>query len=214
MKNLKFLRNTRKMSQEKLASLLNVSRSTVAMWETGGVDPDIETLIKIANLFNISIDYLLTGKEYAIDADFYRTLLSDNGIDTIRYYLKNYINEPELKKLENDLGLKYDEIRTFLDFGIQCGGRCLNILDKVLIALNLKVYDIFKECYRAENVSVLSDEEQQLVEAYRAHPEMQAAVNKMLDIQPRPTPIQEAVTDTVVDQMVRSLKTSKNNVQT
>ncbi|MGN0163410.1 MAG: helix-turn-helix domain-containing protein [Candidatus Ornithomonoglobus sp.] len=214
MNFLKQLRLNKNMYQKDVAEFLGVDRTTYVKYENGSSEPDIETIKKLASLFNVSIDYLLTGKEYAINADFYRTLLSDNGINAIRYYLKNYINEPELKKLENDLGLKYDEMKTFLDCGIQYGGRCLNILDKVLIALDLKVYDVFKECYRAEYNSILNESERQLVEAYREHPEMQAAVNKMLDIQPKPTPIQEAVADTIVDQMVHSLKTSKNNVQT
>lgn len=55
---LKQLREEQKMSQAKLAKLLNVAQSTVAMWENGKNKPEYNTLVKIANLFNIQIDYL------------------------------------------------------------------------------------------------------------------------------------------------------------
>lgn len=55
-------RKQNKLSQEKLAQKLNVSRSTVAMWENNSNEPDHKTLIKIATILNISIDDLLENK--------------------------------------------------------------------------------------------------------------------------------------------------------
>lgn len=60
--NLKALRTEKKYSQQKLATLLRVSRSTVAMWESGASQPDNDALLKIANIFDTSVDYLL-GRE-------------------------------------------------------------------------------------------------------------------------------------------------------
>ena len=59
MKNLKKIREDNKISQQKLASHIGVSRSTIAMWETDGSQPDNDSLRKIANYFNVSTDYLL-----------------------------------------------------------------------------------------------------------------------------------------------------------
>ena len=56
---LKSLRAEKELSQRDLASLLEMSPSTIAMYETGQREPDNETLIKIANFFQVSIDYLL-----------------------------------------------------------------------------------------------------------------------------------------------------------
>ncbi len=56
---LKTLRESSKISQDKLSKIIGVSRSTVAMWETNSSQPDIDTLIKLANFFNVSLDYLL-----------------------------------------------------------------------------------------------------------------------------------------------------------
>ncbi len=57
--NLQKLRAEKKYSQLKLASMLGVSRSAVAMWESGASQPDNDTLLKIANIFDVSVDYLL-----------------------------------------------------------------------------------------------------------------------------------------------------------
>lgn len=62
MLNLKKLRLNKKISQQKFADIIGVSRSTIAMWETGGSQPDNDNLKRIANYFNVSVDYLL-GRE-------------------------------------------------------------------------------------------------------------------------------------------------------
>lgn len=59
MIKLKELRAINKMSQQKLASMLGVSRSTVAMWEISSSQPDNDHLLKMANIFNTSVDALL-----------------------------------------------------------------------------------------------------------------------------------------------------------
>lgn len=59
MTRLKELRKARGISQQKLATHLNVARSTVAMWETGASAPDYEALDKIADFFDVTTDYIL-----------------------------------------------------------------------------------------------------------------------------------------------------------
>ena len=56
---LKEIRKNRNVSQQKLADHLGVTRSTIAMWENGNNQPDIETLIRISDYFCITVDYLL-----------------------------------------------------------------------------------------------------------------------------------------------------------
>lgn len=53
------LRKDYGLTQEDLATKLNVSRSTVANWETGNREIDLQSLVKVANIFNVSCDYLL-----------------------------------------------------------------------------------------------------------------------------------------------------------
>lgn len=56
--NIKQLRIKRGITQEQLASLLKVSRSTIGMYETGSREPDFETSEAIADIFNVDMDYL------------------------------------------------------------------------------------------------------------------------------------------------------------
>ena len=59
MKNLKALRLSKKLSQQQLALRLDLSQQTIYKYENGITEPDIATLIKLANYFNTSVDYLI-----------------------------------------------------------------------------------------------------------------------------------------------------------
>lgn len=56
---LRELRKSKKISQLKLAMDLNMNQNTISRYETGEREPGINEIIKIANYFNVSIDYLL-----------------------------------------------------------------------------------------------------------------------------------------------------------
>lgn len=66
--NLQLLRKQHNMSQLKLSTAIGVSRSTVAMWENGSSQPDNSMLIKLSELFNVSVDYLLGRDETPISS--------------------------------------------------------------------------------------------------------------------------------------------------
>lgn len=56
---LKEIRKSRGFSQLKLAMDLNTNQNTISRYETGDREPGLNELIKIADYFNISTDYLL-----------------------------------------------------------------------------------------------------------------------------------------------------------
>ena len=56
---LQLIRKSKGLTQEELAEKLEVSRQAVAKWESGQVYPDINNLIQISNLFNVTVDYLV-----------------------------------------------------------------------------------------------------------------------------------------------------------
>jgi len=56
---LKELRLKRRLSQLRLAMELNTTQNTISRYETGEREPGIMELIKIADYFNVSVDYLL-----------------------------------------------------------------------------------------------------------------------------------------------------------
>ena len=57
--NIKYYRKALGLTQEKLANLLNGKKSLVSNYENNRSTPDIFTLIKLADIFNISLDELV-----------------------------------------------------------------------------------------------------------------------------------------------------------
>ena len=57
--NLRKIRKEKGISQLKLALDLNTNQNTISRYETGEREPGINELIKIADYFNVSIDYLV-----------------------------------------------------------------------------------------------------------------------------------------------------------
>lgn len=55
---LKLLREEKNLTQNDLAKLLNVSKANISRYESGIRQPSIETIIRIAKFFNVSIDWL------------------------------------------------------------------------------------------------------------------------------------------------------------
>lgn len=56
------LRKQKGFSQEELANRLNVSRQTISKWEVGESTPDMENLVAISELFEVSLDELVLDK--------------------------------------------------------------------------------------------------------------------------------------------------------
>ena len=61
---IKELRIENNYNQGELAKLCNVKQSCVSKWERGETLPDVEIIITLAQLFNVSTDYLIGVKDY------------------------------------------------------------------------------------------------------------------------------------------------------
>lgn len=59
LKNLKALRESTGISQKQLAETIGVSQQSINKYENHNIEPDIDTLIRIADYFNTSVDYLI-----------------------------------------------------------------------------------------------------------------------------------------------------------
>lgn len=66
---LKKLREQKKLNQTELANLLEVSNGSISKWERGDRQPDYETLERIADIFNVTIDYLLGRSDVKYKSD-------------------------------------------------------------------------------------------------------------------------------------------------
>lgn len=58
--NIKYLRRKKKLSQQELSKMLSVSRTTLGDYERSHTEPNIGTLVNMANIFGVKIDALLT----------------------------------------------------------------------------------------------------------------------------------------------------------
>lgn len=78
---IKALRLAKGISQVDLAAMLNVSKQSVSNWENDNIQPSIDMLVHIADVFNVSTDYLL-GREMQRELD--SDKLNDKEIEHIQ----------------------------------------------------------------------------------------------------------------------------------
>lgn len=92
----KILRTTYKSTQSEIAEFMDVSVQAVYQWERGLNIPNVETIIKLAGFFDVSVDYLLSvdDKRYI-----HVTGLSDEEIA----HIQNIVNDIKRIKLSKDL---------------------------------------------------------------------------------------------------------------
>lgn len=85
---LKSLRKSFGLTQDELANKLDVSRSTIGMYENGSREPDYETLETIADFFNVDTDYLLgrTTKTTVLPEHYY---LDEDAREAAEFLHKN-----------------------------------------------------------------------------------------------------------------------------
>lgn len=91
------LRKQKGMSQEELANRLNVTRQTVSKWEVGDSTPDMEKLVAISDLFGVSLDELVLGKEQAAQE------ATAQKIDTVAMLEEKVLTEESKKKAKKGL---------------------------------------------------------------------------------------------------------------
>ena len=64
MIGLKEIRKKKNLNQQKVALDLNISREALSHYENGKREPSLNTLVTMSKYFNVSIDYLITGKDF------------------------------------------------------------------------------------------------------------------------------------------------------
>lgn len=103
---IKQLRKDKGLTQTQLADMLGVTDKAVSKWEVGEANPDISLLAKIAEIFGVSVDYLLTGvarekevviispKEMLFKTDDIKYLdqISENDLTIVEMYQHKLVN--------------------------------------------------------------------------------------------------------------------------
>ncbi|EAC6601569.1 helix-turn-helix transcriptional regulator [Listeria monocytogenes] len=84
------LRKKKGISQYKLADELGFSRGQIANYEQGSREPDYSTLLKIAEYFDVTTDYLL-GKEAFDNSDLLAAHIDDDLTEDERIEIEKYL---------------------------------------------------------------------------------------------------------------------------
>ena len=58
---LKEIREAKKMSQDEVANALHVSRQSISKWENNRSNPDLDNMVALAKLYDVSLDELVNG---------------------------------------------------------------------------------------------------------------------------------------------------------
>ena len=117
-KRLQELRKERNLTQEDLAAKLNISSQSISKWENNLSTPDLEMLLNICKILNVSTDYILGNDNtaYIANKDPNKLLLKleilDNG-DVVRINLplviiKNLLESNAIKIIDKDILNKID----------------------------------------------------------------------------------------------------------
>lgn len=93
--NLKYLREKRKLSQNKLAEMAGVNQTTIARWETEEVSPSLDNIYDLAESLNVSIADL-TGKNLSVEDNISQTSNSED--ENINALLGAYKDLPDIDK--------------------------------------------------------------------------------------------------------------------
>ena len=156
---IKHYRKQAGLSQEKMAEKIGVSRQAITKWENGTGTPDISNLMAIANLFQISIDELLSnGKteskkteyiyesrtEYDIDGkkDFDIKLGGGYKVDLKAYNGEKIIVElfsNVYKNIQSDYKVKIDDIRHNIDIELARLNGVSEAIAKESLVVNINI---------------------------------------------------------------------------
>lgn len=67
---LKLLRHEKKITQKALAQIVLLPRVTYAHYEIGKRAPDLDTVIRLARFYNVTVDYLVGNSEHRLPDDY------------------------------------------------------------------------------------------------------------------------------------------------
>ena len=101
VKNLRLLREENGISQQKLGDMLNITQQAIYKYEHSSSEPDIATLIKIADIFGVTVDYLIGNSD-----------IKEKNTDTVAVILtETEHNHIKLwRRLSDDIKEKTDQL--------------------------------------------------------------------------------------------------------
>jgi transcriptional regulator with XRE-family HTH domain len=89
-RRIRSLRIEKGLKQEELAEMLKINRSTLSNIESGKTPPSAQSLKEMKKIFNISIDWILTGEKPGLDINDIKDAQKADVIRILIFYLSNF----------------------------------------------------------------------------------------------------------------------------
>ncbi|MFA6624253.1 MAG: helix-turn-helix transcriptional regulator [Bacilli bacterium] len=113
--NLRFLRRKAGLTQAELAAKLKIKQYNISDYEIGRIEPNINTLIKLANVFHVSIDFLVGKRSKDSDGsdtesnvnDYITQMQIDKHLISINDAIKN-LDEDHKKQIADAVNFLVD----------------------------------------------------------------------------------------------------------
>lgn len=144
---LKTLRKLKGYTQKDFSKIIGVKQTTVSNYEKGLRFPDLDKLNQIANIFNVSVDYLIGRNEIdneIIDGEKYKLLNKEDYKTVLDYLLNGY--KDKARNLIMDI----------YNSGVEIEYIYFNILEKILKEVGklweIGKIDVWNEHYVSENI--------------------------------------------------------------
>ena len=132
-KRLSKLRKEKKMMQEELANLLYVTNKTISSWETDRTEPGLEMLIKLSEILDCSVGYLIYGENPKSDIETeIKIKITENEYKYLDEFMKNALFLKENRQLDTYYQptyrkfLKEKQINEWLRIGERGNKKILN----------------------------------------------------------------------------------------
>lgn len=107
--NLKHIRQEKGLTQEQLGKMMNKDYSTIGKWENGTRSPIMEDLLKLSDVLNVDLKYLIDNDYYSTERkkfdeleilfDKHKDILTDDDKEYIKFII-----EKRKKEIDKELG--------------------------------------------------------------------------------------------------------------
>ena len=166
--NIRLLREERKLTQENVAEALGVSFQAVSSWERDEYKPDVDNLLRLANLFEVSVSTIVEKTDIAFETK--EVIFNWEHMKTyVKTMAKNHKLTDTLKALdyatEAHKGQKRKKSEVpyiYHPLNLACHALAMNILEDEVIAACL-LHDVLEDCGKKAEDLPVGEEARQLV---------------------------------------------------
>ena len=132
---IQILRRDKEWSQDELAEKLNVSRQSVSKWESGKALPDSEKILAMANLFDVSTDFLLKDEQEPV-------FVNDERVNELKEMTDNIVKNINPELSIHDFRVVDGPMHTNLIFDVVIPYGFKEVPNEIIKEISLKISEV------------------------------------------------------------------------